>query len=234
MKISRSFLHGRNLSLYFTNQTCTTTLLIKNTQFTFPSVCELITLIIMTQCVAHEQTQQFCLHSLMEVHEGHIQSSEPRCHFQKSSVIPRTKASPASPPHPLLVKVQYWWISIIDYSQMDWILMDLLRYLLKSKEVFVSAAVLHSPHWHWGRGPQVAHATLPARALLQHWDTAGQTKQALGMQRGQIPCCCKFFWKLRILIPQLQNTESFSCEVIKCAITLSTLLGQLYSAFPIA
>lgn len=128
-----------------------------------------------------------------------------------------------------------------------------LQHLFRSREVFLSAVVLHSltgtkageqrgtrqvpcPGLGTGRAP-AASATLPA-AL----DTAAHTKWALGTPSWQSPCS-ELYWKLHTLQdPQPSATEhiplywdfSWSDSLWWIHNSQYSLRGQLYFAFPIA
>lgn len=139
-------------------------------------------------------------------------------------MVPRAKASSASLHHPLLVSyilmnICYWLL-----SSYHLVFLLRLQHLSKSK-VSPSAAVLHRPHWHKGRGSQVAHARSLPRArhrqcslhhkpcFLQHWDTAVQTKWALEHKDGKfllVLSSTESSMHSRILIPQLQNMSFFT------------------------
>lgn len=130
-----------------------------------------------------------------------------------------------------------------------------LQHLFRSREVFLSAIVLHSltgtqageHRWHqpgplpmgWAQAVPLQHQP----RFLRHRDTAGHTKWALGTQSWQIPCCSELYWKLHTLQdPQPSATEHIPLywdwrlflEWFTVKSIQSTLLGQLYFAFPIA
>lgn len=153
-----------------------------------------------------DQTQQYCLHSLLEVHKCHIDCFRATVKFsvRKGLWFPEQKL-----PLPHYITRCWWKLNIGEYLLLitlhyHLVVLLMLQHLSKSKEVFLPAAVLHRPRWHKGRGAQVARARAPAQCsvhhqscFLQHWDTAVQTNTAT--QRWQIPSCSKLYWKLRAL-----------------------------------
>lgn len=110
-----------------------------------------------------EQTQQYCLHSLTEVHKGHINWFRATVQFsvRKGLWFPEQKTSSASLHHPLLVKVKYWWISVInDSAVITW---SFCSISLRARRCFwqqLSCTGLTAQ----GRGSQGAHARSPPRA----------------------------------------------------------------------
>lgn len=129
-------------------------------------------------------------------------------HFQSEKAV---KASSASLPHPLLVKAQYWWISVIDYSPiLSWWFCSGCSISVRARRSLCQVSCTDPTGTKTGEHQWHMPGSLHHQPhLLQHWDTAGQPKQALGTQKWQIPCS-KLCWKLRILIPQLQNTFLFT------------------------
>lgn len=124
------------------------------------------------------------------------------------------------------------------------------QHLLKSKEVFLSAAVVHRAHWHETRGSQVAHARSPvqgwARAVLSA--PSARLPAALGHSNAdqtKMTNSSLFYWKLHALrdprssatkhvLLSLLRLKAFPGEVIQHEIDSEhSLLGQLYFAFPI-
>lgn len=91
-----------------------------------------------------EQTQQFCLHFLLEMHT--LTPSEPQCHLQSEKVCSSQSksilcltASPAAWDSKILLNIYQWLL-----SNYHLVVLLRLQHLFRSKEVFLSAVVLHS------------------------------------------------------------------------------------------
>lgn len=169
-----------------------------------------------------EQTQQFCLHFLLEMHT--LTPSEPRCHLQSEKVCSSQSksilcltASPTAGDSKILLNIYQWLLS--NYHQ---VVLLRLQHLFRSKEVFLSAAVLHSitgtkageHKWHQP-GPlptgsalcTISHASCSTGTQLATpnglWEhKAGKFLVVLSSTDSSMPS--------RILIPQLQNTNFFT------------------------
>lgn len=202
-----------------------------------------------------EQTQQYCLHSLIEVHKGHINWFRATVQFsvRKGLWFPEQKL-----PLPHYITHCWWKLNIGEFL--------LSMTLQLSRGVFAASlleqggasgsscpaqASLHKAGDHRGHmpGPSLGLGTDSALCTISHCPVAlGHScpnQMDSGTQRWQMPSCSKLYWKLHALKdPHPSATKHallyyewrlFLVKWFNVKSTQSTLLlGQLYFAFPTA